>query len=173
MTSNEQDHEQILAISRAVDRWADEHLGDEPNWDPLHVVLPLQWCDGFMWMFRVEEDDAVIEMYKHGITRRYLMLDQHNRAHRYTGDGHVQIPVALAVDLVFEGIEEMGWTRETAYNEEFVAEKHRKLWEAGWTVITTELPEAVNSSANSTRNTLWNPPRSVSWRTIALFAAVY
>jgi hypothetical protein len=140
MMNSEQDHEQILAISRAVDQVADEFLGDEPDWDPLHVVLPLEWCDGFMWMFRLEEDDAVIEMYKHGITRRYLMLDQYNRAYRYTGDSHVRIPVALAVDLVFEGIEEMGWTRETAYDEEFVAEKHRQLREAGWTVITTGTP---------------------------------
>ena len=136
----EERQEQILAISRAVDRVADEFLGDEPDWDPLHVVLPMEWCDGFMWMFRVEEDDAVIEMYKHGITRRYLMLDQHNRAYRYTGESHVRIPGAVAIEQVFEGIEEMGWTRETAYDEEFVAEKHRQLREAGWTVITTGAP---------------------------------
>ncbi len=140
MMDNEQDHEQILAVSWAVDQWADEHLGDDPDWEPLHVVLPLEWCDGFMWMFRIEEGDAVIEMYKHGITRRYLMLDQLNRAYRYTGDGHERIPVAIAVERVFDGIEEMGWTRETAYDEEFVAEKHRQLREAGWTVITTGTP---------------------------------
>lgn len=135
-----EDHEQILAISRAVDQVAERYLGDEPDWDPLHVVLPLEWCDGFMWMYRLQEGDAVIEMYKHGITRRYLMLDQHNRAYRYTGDSHVQIPVALAVERVFAGIEEMGWTRETTYDEEFVAEKHRQFREAGWTVITTATP---------------------------------
>ena len=44
------------------------------------------------------------------------------------------------IERVFEEIEEMGWTRETAYNEEFVAEKHRQLREAGWTVITTGTP---------------------------------
>jgi hypothetical protein len=135
-----QNHEEILAISRIVDRVAEEYLGDEPDWEPLHVVLPLEWCAGFMWMFRVEEEDAVIEMYEHGITRRYLMLHQHNRAYRYSGEGHVRIPVAAAVEAVFEGIEEMGWSRETIYDEEFVAEKHRKLREAGWTVITTGTP---------------------------------
>lgn len=41
---------------------------------------------------------------------------------------------------MFEGIEEIGWTRETADNEEFVAEKHRELREAGWTAITTATP---------------------------------
>ena len=130
-------HEQVLAISRIVDQIADEYLGDDPDWGPLHVVLPMEWCDGFMWMYRVEQDDAVIELYKHGITRRYLNLDQTNRAYRYTEDGYVQTPVALAVESVFDGIEEMGWTRETRYDEEFVAEKHRLLAEAGWTVIST------------------------------------
>jgi hypothetical protein len=138
--SSAEDHEQILAISKIADQVADMYLGGEPDWDPLHVVLPLEWCDGFMWMYRLQEGDAVIEMYKHGITRRYLMLDQHNRAYRYAGDGHLQIPVAVAVERVFEGIEEMGWTRETAYDEEFVAEKHRQFREAGWTVITTGTP---------------------------------
>ena len=62
-------HEQVLAISRIVDQVADEFLGDDPDRDPLHNVLPLMWCDGFMWMFRTTQSDAVIEHYKHGITR--------------------------------------------------------------------------------------------------------
>lgn len=49
-------------------------------------------------------------------------------------------PGGVAVDRVFEGLKEMGWTRETHYDEEFVAEKHRQLREAGWTVITTASP---------------------------------
>lgn len=51
-----------------------------------------------------------------------------------------QFPVATAVDEVFDEIEEMGWTRETKYDEEFVARKHKALREAGWTVITTGTP---------------------------------
>ena len=74
---DEEHHEQVLAISRLVDQVADEFLGDEPDWDPLHVVLPLEWCDGFMWMFRVTEGDAVIEMLT-PIQARYheLMADR-------------------------------------------------------------------------------------------------
>jgi hypothetical protein len=135
-------HEEVLAISRIVDQVADEFFGDNPDWGPLHIALPLDWCDGFMWMYRVTQDDATIELYKHGITRRYLNLDQSNHAYRYTGDGYVQIPVADAIDGVFEEIEGMGWTRETRYDEEFVAEKHRQLREAGWTVISTGSPES-------------------------------
>lgn len=156
--SSAENHEEILAISKIVDQVADEYLGGEPDWDPLHVVLPLEWCAGFMWMFRLEEGDAVIEMYKHGITRRYLMLDQHNRAYMYTGESHVQIPVAVAVELVFEGIEEMGWTRETVYDEEFVAEKHRQLREAGWTVISTGSPGSGELLRQLEQSDIPDPP---------------
>ena len=77
---------------------------------------------------------------RHGITGRYLNLDRFNRAYRYTEDGYVQIPVALAIEDVFDGLEEMGWSRETRYDEEFGAEKHRLLREAGYTAISTGSP---------------------------------
>ncbi len=93
-----------------------------------------------MWMHRLTQDDATIELYKHGITRGYINLDQLNRAYEYTGKGYLQIPVATAIDRVFARIEETGWTRETRYDEEFVAEKHRLFAEAGWTVISTGSP---------------------------------
>lgn len=136
----EEHHEQTLAISRIVDQVAEEFLGDEPDWDPLHNVLPLNWCDGFMWMYRLDQDGAVLEHYKHGITRRYLVIDQINRTYQYNGDSYDLIPVAVAVERVFEGLADMGWTRETRYDEDFVTEKHRQLREAGWTVITTASP---------------------------------
>lgn len=133
-------HAEVLAISKIVDQVADEYLGDDPEWEPLHVVLPLDWCDGFMWMFRVTQGDATIELYKHGITRRYLNLDQFNRAYQFNGKDYDPVPVAIAIERAFEGIDESGWTRQTGYDEEFVAEKHRLLREEGWTVITTATP---------------------------------
>ncbi len=132
--------EQVLAISRIVDQVADEFLEDDPDWGPLETVLPMEWCDGFMWMYRVEQDEANIELYKHGITRRCLNLDQDNKAYRFTGTDYIQIPVAEAIDWVFAGIEEMGRSRDIAYDQDFVAEKHRQLREAGWTVISTGTP---------------------------------
>ncbi len=137
---SEEHHEQTLAISRIVDQVAEKLLGDEADWDPLHNVLSLHWCDGFMWMYRLDQDGAVLEHYKHGITRRYLVIDQINRTYQYNGNSYDLIPVAVAVERAFEGLDEMGWTRETRYDEEFVAEKHRLLREAGATVISTANP---------------------------------
>lgn len=138
---SEEHHKQVLAISKVADQIADEFFGDEPDWDPLHVVLPLEWCNGFMWMCRVSQGDAAIELYKHGITRRYLNLDQFNRAYQFNGKGYDPIPVAIAVDRVFADLEELGWSRGTRYDDEFVAEKHRRLRENGWTVISTGAPD--------------------------------
>jgi hypothetical protein len=39
-------HERVLAVSRLVDKWADDALGDEPDWGPLSRVLPSSWCGG-------------------------------------------------------------------------------------------------------------------------------
>lgn len=139
MQSHEE-HQRVLEISRLVDQWAEDNLGGIPDWTSLERVLPLRWCGGFMWMQRIESDGLTIELYKHGITRRYLNLDRDCGAHRFSGEGYVSISLEGAIDWVFEGIEEMGWSRETNYAQEFVARKNRALSEAGWTVITTGAP---------------------------------
>lgn len=145
-------HERVLALSRLVDQWAEENLDGEPNWGPLEMVLPLEWCGGFMWMQRVEENGAVIELYKHGITRRYLNLDQEGDAYRFTGSGYVPISIEEATECVFENIEEMGWSRETDYDDEFVARKYEALRGAGWTVITTGPTAASDDEQEHTDN---------------------
>lgn len=126
----------ILEMSRVMDQLRDRLDEFEPDWDPLHDALPLKHCDGFMYMYRVEWEGAVIEVYKHGITRRWLHLDHDGRAYFYRSPGYIEVPVSDAVDYVFEDIEEMGITRETPYTREYRDEKYRKARELGWTIIT-------------------------------------
>ncbi len=129
--------EMVLRISRILDAWAEECLGTDPDWGPLERAIPREWCGGFMWMNRTEDCGVVIELYKHGITRRYLNLDRFGGAYRYTGDGYELITMEEAIEHVFEGLEEMGFSRETNYDEEFIRRKHEALRAAGWTVIST------------------------------------
>ncbi|MEA2498640.1 MAG: hypothetical protein QOH26_1045 [Actinomycetota bacterium] len=107
---------------------------DEPDWGPLEKVLPMKWCDGFMYMGCC---DGVHE-YKHGLTRRTLALDSECRAYLFFGgsDQRTEVPVEVAVDRVFEHIEEMGYTRETALTEEIMEERRQRIADAGWTTIT-------------------------------------
>ena len=129
-------HELILAMSRALDEVRATIESGEPDWDPLHGVLPFEHCHGFMWMARANWDGAIIEQYKHGITRRYLMLSHDGRAFLYRAKRYVEIPTQRAIDRVFEGIEEMGATRATRYDDAYRREKYRRLRELGWTVVT-------------------------------------
>lgn len=128
-------HEKILALSQMLDQWAEEHLGDRPDWKPLEAVVPMEWCGGFMWMNRIVSGGVVVELYKHGITLRYLNLDDDGGAHRWTGAGYVAIPIDESIDQVFGGLEGMGWDRTTKYDDAFRAEKYRSLRETGWAVI--------------------------------------
>jgi hypothetical protein len=126
----------ILEMSRVADQLRDRLATHEPDWGPLHDALPLKHCDGFMYMYRVEWEGAVIEVYKHGITRGWLHLDHDGRAYFYRSPGYIEVPVPVAVDRAFDDIEEMGFTRETPYTREYRDEKHRKARELGWTIIT-------------------------------------
>ena len=135
MDSNHDD--MVLAASRALDRWAEEALGDDPDWGPLESAIPIEWCGGFMWMNRTSQGKATIELYKHGITRRYLNLDQHGQAYRYSKKGYVKVTLDTALEHVFDGLTEMGWTRETRYDETFIRAKHQALRDMGYTVIST------------------------------------
>jgi hypothetical protein len=53
----------------------------EPNWKPLEAVRGPARCVGFMFMGRVNG----INQYKHGISRRYLLLDDGGRAYKAFG----------------------------------------------------------------------------------------
>ena len=133
----EEEHQAfILEVSRRLDEFRDSIASIEPDWGPLHAALPLKHCNGFMFMYRDEWAGAVIEVYKHGITRRSLHLDHDGRAYVYRRDGYLEVPVVDAVDYVFEDIEEMGFTRKTPYTEEYRRQKYKKAREMGWTVIT-------------------------------------
>ncbi|KPL25578.1 MAG: hypothetical protein AMJ75_00240 [Phycisphaerae bacterium SM1_79] len=48
------------------------------------------------------------------------------------------VPAAEVLNYVFAGLEGMGWTRETPYDENFKQQKHRALAEAGFTTISAQ-----------------------------------
>jgi hypothetical protein len=114
----------------------------EPDWEPLERVLPFESCGGFMFM----GNSGVIRLYKHGLTRRNLNLDPQGNAYRYDWriERYLPQPLSVALDVAFEGIEQMGYTRETPYDDEVRAERAKALADAGWTTVTVspELDEA-------------------------------
>ena len=114
--------------------WA-EFDTDDPNWAPLEAALPIEELAGFMWQYRDEVDGAPIEVYRHAITRHWLHLGHDGTAYRWS-ERHGYRPMSRdeAIENVFEGLEESGYTRESS-GAEYLDERDRIAAEHGWTVI--------------------------------------
>jgi hypothetical protein len=139
----------LQALGEQLERTVKGPAGmHEPDWAPLERVLPLTHCAGFMWMgWAVRPDGPPIAQYKHGITRRYLNLDEHGNAYRYVPapepswcGSHVRIPLELAIEEAFEGIERLHGVnpadpRTTPYDDAFRRSRNETLRRAGFTVL--------------------------------------
>lgn len=90
-----------------------------------------------MWMNRITQGETVIELFKHGITRRYLNLGRDGGAWRYDHQKNVYRPEPLdsAIEAVFEDIELCGADRSTVYDAAYISARNRRLREQGWEVI--------------------------------------
>jgi hypothetical protein len=129
------DRDELIARLSELDgewrRIVAEHRADEPDWEPLHRALPLEWCDGFMFMGYWGD----IRLYKHGFTRYYLNLDADGNAYRYTGSCYVPTSLDAAIEHVFDGLEEMGETRSSVWDHRALRRRYEALSRAGWTVV--------------------------------------
>jgi hypothetical protein len=137
------EHQIIQAVDAAFAQVAEEYGMGEPDWAPLEAVLPLEERGGFMFMGYSPPGgnrDGAIRLYKHGITRHYLNLHPSGQAYRYdavTG-GYRKLGLEEAIAAAFEGLEALGGTRSTAYDEEYRRQRNARLAEAGYTVIQAE-----------------------------------
>ncbi len=104
----------------------------EPNWKPLEARLGSARCAGFMFMGRVRG----INQYKHGISRRYLLLDDDGRAYDPVGSNEFrQIPFEEALARVVASLRQMGETLDTPYDCAYFRRKDAALREAGIEVL--------------------------------------
>lgn len=110
----------------------------EPNWKPLEEKLGKERCVGFMYMGRVNG----INLYKHGIARIYLNLDDLGRCYVQRGNSRYEyesadFEVELArLEAALAGI---GESLESTYDEEYVARKRAALEKAGIRLVRFKL----------------------------------
>jgi hypothetical protein len=99
----------------------------EPNWNPLIDKLGEERCGGFMFMGRVNG----INLYKHGIARLYLDLDDEGNCYVYRGKSHFE-PANFAAQLqrLEMALAELGETLDSVYDEAYIAQKTRNLADA-------------------------------------------
>jgi hypothetical protein len=113
----------------------------EPNWKPLEARLGRSRCAGFMFMGRING----INLYKHGITRTYLNLDDDGNCFRPTGGGCYQ-PADFHDEIhsIDEHLKILGYSLDTSYDSSFIAAKEQTLRRQGMAVVVLQVtPEDI------------------------------
>ena len=113
----------------------------ETNWRPLEKRLGRARCVGFMFMGRING----INLYKHGIARLYLALDDQGQCYRYCGKSRYQ-PTAFEAEIrrIEAALRDLDETLESVYDENYIARKQEAFRRAGIPLIRIEIePEEI------------------------------
>ena len=128
----------------------------EPNWKPLEDRLGTARCAGFMYMGRVNG----INLYKHGISRTYLNLDDAGNCYvlrrhgcRVAADFDEQLK---KLELCLEALQA---TLEAPYDELFIAQKRAILKLKGIDLLTIQI-EPEELEIHSASQTSFLPPNT-------------
>lgn len=115
-----------------------------PNWNPLEAKLGPEHCVGFMYMGRLNG----INLYKHGIARMSLNLDDAGACYVDRGNGNYEIAdFAIELGKIEAALAELGESLESVYDDAYKARKEKALREAGISLLRIEV-EPENRSLN-------------------------
>ncbi len=108
----------------------------EANWKPLENRLGAARCAGFMFMGRVNG----INLYKHGISRSYLNLDDDGICYA-AGKPGCYLPANFdqelsKLEVLLKGLSA---TLETSYDEGFMRQKREALRQQGVSLLTIQV----------------------------------
>jgi hypothetical protein len=108
----------------------------EPNWKPLEGRLGKARCAGFMFMGRTNG----INLYKHGISRRYLNLDDEGNCYVYIArDCLASADFKRELAILEDDLRGFQATLETPYDEEFMMRKMESLAQQGISLLTFQV----------------------------------
>ena len=113
----------------------------KPIWVPLEKRLGRDRCAGFMFMGRVNG----INLYKHGVTRTYLNLDDDGNCYVYRGNWRYE-PADFSAELgkLEASLKEQGETLDSLYDGDYIARKTEALRKAGIPLLRIKVePEEV------------------------------
>jgi hypothetical protein len=112
----------------------------EPNWKPLENRLGAARCAGFMFMGRVNG----INLYKHGISRSYLYLDDDGYCYAAGKPGCPPADFEQELSKLEKLLRGSGATLETSYDESFITQKREVLRQHGVSLLTIQVePDEV------------------------------
>jgi hypothetical protein len=114
----------------------------KPIWKPLEEKLGPELCVGFMYMGRVNG----INLYKHGLARLYLNLDDRGRCYvRHGASGYKNADFSKELSKLIVTLTMLGETLESVYDDAYISRKRAALLRAGISLIRFEIePEIVS-----------------------------
>ena len=96
----------------------------EPNWKPLETRLGKKRCAGFMFMGKANG----VNLYKHGIARMYLNLDDSGQCYVLREKWHFErADFDTELGELEAVLAELGETLESVYDESYIARKRKAL----------------------------------------------
>ena len=99
-----------------------------PNWKPLVDKLGEERCVGFMFMGRVNG----INLYKHGIARMYLILDDRGQCYVCRAKWRFEeADFDAELEKLMAALAGLGETLESVYDESYIERKREALQKAG------------------------------------------
>jgi len=113
----------------------------QPNWKPLEKMLGRTRCVGFMYMGRANG----VYLYKHGITRTYVNLDDDGNCYVRGEPGcYCQADLNQELAKLEKCLRGFGATLETPYDEDFIAQKREAFRQDGISLVTIQIePDEV------------------------------
>jgi hypothetical protein len=108
----------------------------QANWKPLENRLGRERCLGFMYMGRLNG----INLYKHGITRTYLNLDDEGNCYIATSSGcYRRADFDCELRKLEDILKVFDATLETPYDDVFVARREAALLRQGISLLTLQI----------------------------------
>ena len=100
----------------------------EPNWKPLVEKLGEERCVGFMYMGRVNG----VNLYKHGIARKYLNLDDSGQCYVCREKWRFEeADFDTQLEMLEAALAQLGETLKSVYDVSYIEQKRRALQNAG------------------------------------------
>lgn len=113
----------------------------EPNWKPLEIRVGRARCVGFMFMGKVNG----INLYKHGIARTYLNLDDAGGCYVHRGRWKFEAAdYSEELRKLEATLKAQGETLTTSYDDAYIARKTLALAKSGIPILRIKLePEEI------------------------------
>ena len=90
---------------------------------------------GFMYMAKING----IQLYKHGISRTYLNLDDSGECFKYRNSRFEKADFSVELAKLEASLAELGETLQSVYDEAYIARKEEALREAGIPLVRVEI----------------------------------